>query len=142
MSQQYIRLHGGDRNRNIILTKYFEMQSRFAYFVFQSEITMTNKSEISINTPSTFLNIISWLFGIAVFAIGVINTFWGNDPGFGVFLVLLSFVYFPPVTAMIKERLGFSIPRIAKIILGIFIIWAALGVGELFDKVDLMIGEF
>ena len=82
--------------------------------------------------------IISWIFGIAVFAAGVVNTFWGNDPEFGVFILLLSFVYFPPTSAILKERTGFSTPRIAKIVLGIFIIWATLGVGELFDKIDLM----
>lgn len=76
-----------------------------------------------------------------MFAMGVINTFWGNDPGFGIFLVLLSSAYFPPITRMIQERLGFRIPWIAKILLGIFIIWAALGVGELFDKVDLMLAD-
>ena len=80
-----------------------------------------------------------WVFGIAVFAIGVINVFWGNDPGFGVFLLLLSFVYFPPVNAIFKRMTNFSIPVVVKIVLGVFIIWASLGVGELFDKIDLMV---
>ena len=88
------------------------------------------------------LKIISWIFGIAVFAAGVVNTFWGNDPGFGVFTLLLSFVYFPPTSAILNalaERwIGFSIPKIGKIVLGIFIVWATLGVGELFDKIELM----
>ena len=83
-------------------------------------------------------NIIGWIFGIAVFAGGVVNTFWGNDPGFGVFILLLSFVYFPPVNVIIKERTRFSIPAIVKVLLGIFILWASLGVGELFGKIDLM----
>ena len=99
---------------------------------------MNDKSEIMINNTSIVWNIISWLFGIVVFAIGVVNTFWGNDPGFGIFLCLLSVVYFPPLTAILKERTGLSIPRILKFALGIFIIWASLGVGELFDKIDLM----
>jgi hypothetical protein len=30
------------------------------------------------------------------------------------------------------------IPQVAKIVLGIFIVWATLGVGELFDKMNLM----
>jgi hypothetical protein len=64
--------------------------------------------------------------------------FWGNDPGFGAFLLLLSSVYLPPVNVMIKKRTGFSIPLAVKILLGIFILWAALGVGELFHKIDLM----
>ncbi|QHL87632.1 hypothetical protein GU926_09350 [Nibribacter ruber] len=92
----------------------------------------------SINTTGS---IFSGLFGLVVFAIGVVNTFWGNDPGFGIFLLLLSLVYFSPVTNYIKHRIGFTVPVWLKIALGIFIIWAALGVGELFDKVDLMLGN-
>jgi len=91
-----------------------------------------------MENKSNVLNAISWLFGIAVFAIGIINVFWGNDPGFGVFLMVLSFVYFPPANVMLKKMTGFSIHRIVKIVLGIFVIWASLGVGELFDKIDLM----
>ncbi|WP_276373989.1 hypothetical protein [Chryseolinea sp. H1M3-3] len=94
-----------------------------------------------MNNKSIVLDIGSWLFGIIVFAIGLVNTFWGNDPGFGIFLLLLSFAYFPPINMMIREKLGFSIPGIVKIGLGLFIVWAALGVGELFDKIDLMIAD-
>ncbi len=101
---------------------------------------MSNKSEIVMNNKSIVLNIISWIFGVVFFAIGVVNTFWGNDPGFGVFIILLSFVYFLPVNDILKKMTGFSIPRmgIVKILLGIFILWASLGVGELFDKIDLL----
>jgi hypothetical protein len=99
---------------------------------------MNNKSGISINNNAMIGNIISWLFGIVVFAIGIINTFWGNDPGFGVFIIVLSFVYFPPASVLFKKITGFAIPLIVKIILGVFILWAALGVGELFDKIELM----
>ena len=88
-------------------------------------------------------NIISWIFGVLVFAIGIVNTFWGNDPGFGIFLLLLSFVYFLPVNELLKKITGFSIPKMGliKIGLGFFIIWASLGVGELFDKIELMLGS-
>jgi hypothetical protein len=67
-------------------------------------------------------------------------------PNFGGFILLLSFVYFPPTSAILdaifKKATGFSIPKIGKIVLGIFILWATLGVGELFDKIDLMIMDF
>ena len=101
---------------------------------------MNNTSESKTNDTTMVGKIISWLFGIAVLAAGIINTFWGNDPGFGIFLILLSFVYFLPVKAIFKRLTGFSIPgmRILRILLGIFIIWAVLGVGELFDKIELM----
>lgn len=61
------------------------------------------KGEVAINDGSTALNIISWLFGIVFFAIGVVNTFWGNDPGFGVFIIFLSLVYFLPVNDILKK---------------------------------------
>lgn len=99
---------------------------------------MKNKSESIMNTKSIIMNIICWLFGIAVFIIGLINMFWGNDPGFGVFILLLSIVYFPPVITILKKKTGFSISGILKILLGIFITWSTLGMGELFDKIDLM----
>ena len=67
---------------------------------------MNTKSEVIKNDKSIVLNSISWLCGVAVFAIGLINTFWGNDPGFGVFLILLSFVYFPPVNALLRKMTG------------------------------------
>lgn len=90
---------------------------------------------------SDILYLIGWLFGIAVLAAGTVNLFWGNDPGFGAFLLLLSLVYFPPVNALLRGRAGFSVPGIAKVALGVFIVWAALGVGELFDKIDLMMAD-
>jgi hypothetical protein len=100
-----------------------------------------NQPVSTINSKSILGTIITWLFGIAVLAIGVVNTFWGNDPGFGIFLVLLSLVYFPPANVLLRKWTGFSIPAVVKIILGVFITWAALGVGELFDKIDLMMRD-
>ena len=93
-----------------------------------------------MNTKSSLLNVASALFGLAVLVIGLINTFWGNDPGFGIFLVLLSLIYFLPVNTILEKITGFKIPRLGmvKTILGVFILWAALGVGELFDKIELM----
>jgi hypothetical protein len=87
-------------------------------------------------------NIVSWVFGVIVFAVGVLNMFWGNDFGFGLFVLFLSFIYFPPITAMLRSKLGFSIHYAFRILLGVFIIWAALGVGELFNKIDLMLMDF
>lgn len=86
-------------------------------------------------------NAVNWLFGTAVLATGLINAFWGNDAGFGIFLILLSLAFFPPANALLKYVTGFSIPSVVKILLGIFIIWAALGVGELPDKISLMLED-
>jgi cobalamin biosynthesis protein CobD/CbiB len=80
-----------------------------------------------------------WFFGFLVVGIGLINTCWGNDPGFGVFLLLLALVFFPPVAAGIQARTGLGIPAWLRVVLGLFILWASLGVGELFDKIELML---
>ena len=70
-----------------------------------------------MNYKAIILDTFSWIFGILVFAIGVLNVFWGNDAGFGVFIVLLSFAFFPLINTLIKERIGFTIPLIVKILL-------------------------
>jgi hypothetical protein len=79
--------------------------------------------------------IIGWLFGIVVSAIGVLNLFLVH-PVPGVIYLLLSLLYFPPINKMLKERFDFSIPPLAKILLGIVIIWFTLGVSDLGDMID------
>ena len=122
-------------NLSGILWKYNKYRLTLKY-----KVLLEFKKPRVMNDKSNVWNIISWIFGIIVFAIGIVNTFWGNDPGFGVFIILLSFVYFLPVNAILKKLTGFSIPKldVVKIILGILILWASLGVGELFDKIELM----
>jgi hypothetical protein len=88
----------------------------------------------------TFIGkLVSWAFGIISLAIGFINTFWGNDPFFGIFIMLASLLYFLPVYTYFEKLTGIAVPKFTKILLAIFIVWAALGVGELFDKIDLML---
>ena len=98
------------------------------------------QGELAVNDGSTALTIISWIFGILFFGIGVVNTFWGGDTGFGIFIILLSLAYFLPLNDLLRKMTGFTIPKvwILKIFLGMFILWAALGVGELFDKIEMM----
>lgn len=69
------------------------------------------------------LNTIGRFFGIAVFTTGVVNIFWGNDPEFGAFILILSIAYFPEMKDLIEKYAGFSIHPAAKVIAGIFIIW-------------------
>jgi hypothetical protein len=102
---------------------------------------MNTESEVTMDIKSTVLNLISWLFGVLFFAIGVINTFWGNDLGFGILIVLLSLAFFPPFTTKFRQITGFKIPGFVKILLGLFILWASLGGGELFLKIDMMLED-
>jgi hypothetical protein len=98
----------------------------------------------SPNNGSLALKIINGLFGLLAFSIGIVNAFWGNPAGFGIFIMLLSLVYFLPIYSILKRILGFQIPRlgIIKVLLALFILWAALGVGELFNKIETMLNYF
>ena len=105
---------------------------------------MNNRTEVIRDNASIVGNILSWQFGTAVLAAGIVNIFWGNDTAFGIFIALLSLVYFLPVNDILNRILGFSIPKmgIVKIILGILITWVVFGVGDLFDKLELMRNDF
>ena len=90
-------------------------------------------------TINSTLSIISgWIFGLLFSAIGIINMGWGNDPVFGLFIFLFSLIYYPFTGYYIRHLTGITIPLWAKVLLGLFILWASLGVGELFDKIKMM----
>lgn len=78
-----------------------------------------------MNNKSRAWNIISWIFCIVFFVIGVLNVFLVHIIP-GVFYILLTFFYFPPATTFIKKRFSFLIPPLAKIILGLVILWGTL----------------
>ena len=101
---------------------------------------MTNQTEITSLTR--IYRIVSVVFGAIAFLIGLINVIWGNDPGFGIFVFVLSLFYVPRVNAIIKEKTRRTIPAILKLFIALFILWAALGVGELFDKIGMMAADF
>lgn len=85
------------------------------------------------NNPT--LNILNGLFGIAVLVVGLLNVFFVH-PVPGIVYLLLSSIYLPPANAFFKNRLGFSIPLLVKIILGIVLFLFTLGVSDLGDIID------
>lgn len=95
-----------------------------------------------MNYRSIFIHLLGWLCGILFSVIGLVNIFWGNDALFGVFLLALSLVYYPPLYTLFRKLTGYQLHAAIKIALAIFIIWASVGVGELFDKLDLMLQSF
>jgi hypothetical protein len=52
---------------------------------------------------SSVWNGIGWIFWVLFFVVGLINIMWGNDPEYGAFILLLSFVFVPHVGAFIKQ---------------------------------------
>lgn len=97
------------------------------------------ESSVASSKVSDSLSII---FGIIALAIGMVNIFWGNDPFYGLFIVLLSFLFLPYVGNIVEAISGFRIRGYMKVLLGLFILWSALGVGELFDKIRVMMDSF
>ena len=95
-----------------------------------------------MNVKIKFYAIAGCLIGMLFSLIGVINICWGNDPLFGFFILMLSLVFYPGFNPLAKKITGYTIPMIVKIGLGLFILWASLGVGELFDKIELMKASF
>jgi len=87
-------------------------------------------------------NILGWCCGIMFSLIALINIFWGNDTVFGIFLLLLSLSYIPTIDELIAIKTGIRLPLWSKIAIAFFIIWSSVGVGELFDKIDLMLQSF
>lgn len=78
---------------------------------------------------------ISYFLGAVVFIIGVLNLIFVH-PVPGVVFLLLSAFHFPPINALIKAKLGFSIPPVVTIISDMIIIWFTLGVSDLGDMID------
>jgi hypothetical protein len=85
---------------------------------------------------------VSLIFGISFSFIGFVNIFWGNDPFFGLTIFALSFIYCLPAIDLLQNKISSKAFTIAKYVLGILILWTSLGVGELFDKIELMLINF
>lgn len=94
---------------------------------------MENKM-LTHNKPDVW-GISGWAFGLVVMIIGVFNILLVH-PVPGIVYLLLSLVYFPPANAIFRKKLGFSIPLVVKITLGIVIIMFTLGVSDLGDMID------
>lgn len=77
----------------------------------------------------------SWLLGLVIFTIGMLNLLLVH-PVPGVVFLSLSLLYFPPADSFFIKIFGFPIPLWAKAILGFIIIWFTLGVSDLGDMLD------
>lgn len=86
--------------------------------------------------------ILSLAVGITLLLIGFVNLFWGNDPFFGLAIVVLASLYYLPMIQRIQASIEPKYWRIGLVVLAVLILWAALGVGELEDKIELMQASF
>ena len=84
--------------------------------------------------------LLNWLFAVLFSAIGLVNCFVGNDPEFGVFILLLSLLFYPSLRLVFQQKIGWTIPSFVLILLGLFVFWSSLGVGELLEKIKMILG--
>lgn len=82
------------------------------------------------------------VLGLGLGYVGFVNTFWGNDPFFGLAIVMASGLYLLPLAARIYSLFETKRFVMLLLVLLVLILWAALGVGELDDKLELMQASF
>lgn len=76
-----------------------------------------------------FESVVSTLFGMYIFAHGMLNVFRGNDFEFGIALIIAAMVFFPPIDTLIRKWSGLNIHYIFKILLAVLLTWVTLAVG-------------
>ncbi len=74
--------------------------------------------------------------------VGLVNLFWGNDQFFGLFIIIIALVFIAPFRKWIKKITGIWIAVWLRILIALFIVWSSMGVGELPEKINLMIEFF
>lgn len=88
------------------------------------------------------LTIAEALFALLFFLVGLVNIFWGNDQLFGLSIIIILFVYLAPFRRWVKNKTGIWIAVWVRQLIAVFMIWSSLGVGELIQKIDMMMEFF
>ena len=76
-----------------------------------------------------------------LFYVGFVQTFWGNDPYLGWGITVIAALVFAEPAGYIMARFKLS-GRRYEVVLGVtlvVVLWISLGVGELWDKTQLML---
>jgi len=81
-------------------------------------------------------------FGALFSAIGFVNAFWGNDPYYGVAVLTASFLFYLPLIDVVRAKASAQQSTALLVLLGAFILWTSIGVGELWDKTAMMVETF
>ena len=89
-----------------------------------------------MNNTLNINDITSWILGIILFVIGLMNLFLVH-PVPGIVFILLSMLFFPPTNVLFKKHLRIAIPLVAKIVVFIVLVWFTLGVSDLGEIMGL-----
>ena len=82
------------------------------------------------------LKLFNWGFWGLVIVLAILNGVFVSA-GIGLGLLVLSLIYVPPINDRMQESLGFTVPPIAKIILGMVIIWVSMVATEVLDRAGI-----
>lgn len=75
-------------------------------------------------------NVVCWVLTIIFFILGIMNLIQVH-PVPGIFYMLISGIFAPPLTTQLKYKTGWVIPFWIKIAIGLIILWGTLAVGDL-----------
>ena len=79
-----------------------------------------------------FKNIFSWFLMLLFVLLGVLNLIYIH-PIPGLFYLVLSLFYCPPLVYWLAHRVSFVVPYYFKVIVAFLILWATLAVGDLVE---------
>jgi hypothetical protein len=88
-----------------------------------------------MGTHTKAFEVSGWIFGAAVFIVGILNLILVH-PVPGLVYLVLALVYLPPANKILQKKLRLSIPLLVKIALGVIIFFFTLGVSDLGDMID------
>ena len=97
---------------------------------------------LSSNMRCLMRELVVVVFGVLFSAIGFVNTFWGNDPYYGLAVLTASFLFYLPLIDVVRPRVSARQGTALLVLLGAFILWSSIGVGELLDKTAMMAETF
>ncbi len=84
--------------------------------------------------------VVSWIFAGLFTVIGILNIIFVHLVP-GVFYLFLAFLYLPVSNALLLRYTGHAIPIWIKVLAGLIILWATLGVGDLMEVFEAWIRE-
>lgn len=84
----------------------------------------------------TAKGLLDWVLVVVFGLLGVMNLIWIHVVP-GVFYLLISILYVPPVVGLLEVLVGFKIPYGVRIAGAVVLLWATLAVGDLAELFGL-----
>ena len=80
-------------------------------------------------------NNVFWILWCIFLGLSILNFIYVHAVP-GIFYLVLSFVFLPPLGSFLKKKLGFSIHPLVWLIIALVVLWATLAVGDLMEMFE------